>query len=131
MSKIRFIDENGSFEIKSPQHTSGLYLPLASTKGLKSAVTPDFGGDAKTDQNHFLIAPKSVMDLHADRDTRNFFLIMNDELWSATGVSAMQEANRFTKDEDDVTLTAGRMWQTVERCHKAKGIKATTVRTEC
>ena len=126
MSKIRFIDENGSFEIKSPQHTSGLYLPLASTKGLKSAVAPDFGGDAKTDQNHFLIAPKSVMDLQANRDTRNFFLIMNDELWSATGVSAMQEANRFTKDEDDVTLTAGRMWQTVERCNKAKGIKATT-----
>ena len=55
MSKIRFIDENGTFELKNPQHTSGLYMPLASRGGLKSAVAPDFGGDAKTDQNHFRV----------------------------------------------------------------------------
>ncbi|SFH69357.1 Glycosyltransferase family 36 [Pseudobutyrivibrio sp. OR37] len=126
MSKINFIDENGSFEINNPQHTSGLYLPLASNKGLKSAVTPDFGGDAKTDQNHFLLAPKSIMNLSSDRDTRNFFLIMDGGLWSATGVSAMQEANRFTEAEDEVKLTAGRMWQTVTRLNKAKGLAATT-----
>ena len=126
MSKITFIDKNGSFNLKNPQHTSGLYLPLASKQGLKSAVTPDFGGDAKTDQNHFLIAPKSIMNLGSDRDTRNFFLIMEDELWSATGVSAAQEAVRYTDAEDDVTLEAGRMWQTVERINKNKNLKATT-----
>ena len=95
MNGIKFIDDNGTFKLKNPQHTSGLYLPLAGMKGLKSAVTPDFGGDAKVDQNHFLIAPKSIMNLSSDRDTRNFFLIYPDGLWSATGTSAAQEAARF------------------------------------
>lgn len=126
MSKIKFIDKNGTFEVNEPGHTSGLYLPLASNKGLKSAVTPDFGGDAKTDQNHFLIAPKSIMNLSSDRDTRNFFLLFGEELWSATGASAIQEANRFTDAEDEVSLKAGRMWQTVTRKHKEKAIKAET-----
>ena len=75
MAAIEFIDEKGSFRLNNPTHTSGLYLPLASLRGLKSAVTPDFNGDAKTDQNHFLIGPKSIMNLSTDRDTRNFFLI--------------------------------------------------------
>ena len=126
MSQIRFLDKNGTFEVNDPGHTSGLYLPLAGNKGLKSAVTPDFGGDAKTDQNHFLIAPKSIMNLSTDRDTRNFFLIFNDELWSATGASASQEANKFTEAEDEVKLRAGRMWQTLTRKHKSKNIIATT-----
>lgn len=126
MSKIKFIDDKGTFVLNDPCHNSGLYLPLASLKGLKSAVTPDFGGDAKTDQNHFLISPKSIMNLSTDRDTRNFFLSFSDELWSVTGVSATQEANKFTDKEDEVTLTAGRMWQTVERSHPTKNIKACT-----
>ena len=125
MGKIRYTDDRGSFEIKNPQHTSGLYAPVASLTGLKSAVTPDFGGDSKLDQNHFLLAPKSISNLHADRDTRNFFVVFDDEIWSATGASALQEARRFTDKEDDVTLSAGRMWQSVTRVHPEKSIKAT------
>ena len=77
MTEIEFIDNKGSFKLNNPTHTSGLYLPMASRTGLKSAITPDFGGDAKLDQNHFLIAPKSIMNLNTDRDTRNFFLIFS------------------------------------------------------
>ena len=88
MSGYKFTDDHGSFSMKNPQHTSGLYLPVAGNTGLRSAVSPDFGGDAKLDQNHFLIAPKSISNLHADRDTRNFFVVMGDELWSACGASA-------------------------------------------
>jgi cellobiose phosphorylase len=117
MSAISFTDEHGSFSMKDPQHTSGLYLPVAGRHGLRSAVSPDFGGDAKLDQNHFLVAPKSISNLHSDRDTRNFFCVFGDELWSACGASAGQEAMRFTDSEDDVTLEAGRMWQTVTRRH--------------
>lgn len=126
MSKINYVDKNGTFELKNPEHTSGLYLPMASKKGLKSAVTPDFGGDAKTDQNHFMIAPKSILNLSNDRDTRNFFLVMDGKLWSVTGVSAEQEANRFTDKEDSAKLTAGRMWQRVERNHSLGRLKSTT-----
>ncbi|SDB19604.1 hypothetical protein SAMN02910298_00900 [Pseudobutyrivibrio sp. YE44] len=126
MSGIEFIDKNGSFKLNNPNHTSGLYLPLASLVGLKSAVTPDFNGDAKIDYNHFLISPKSIMNLSTDRDTRNFFLIFNEDLWSVTGVSAEQEANRFTDKEDSCSLKAGRMWQTLERTNEKLGVKAST-----
>ncbi len=112
MGKYGYIDDRGGFRINNPQHTSGLYLPVSGNVGLRSAVTPEFGGDSKLDQNHFLIAPKSVSNLHSDRDTRNFFCAFSDGLWSATGVSAGQEAARFTDEEDEVVLEAGRMWQT-------------------
>ncbi len=124
MSGYEYTDSHGSFRIKNPQHTSGLYLPVAGRSGLRSAVSPDFGGDAKMDQNHFLIAPKSISDLHAGRDTRNFFLAYNDGLWSATGASAAQEADRFTDREDDVCLEGGRMWQKVVRRDNARKVKA-------
>ncbi len=124
MSGYEFTDDCGSFKLKNPQHTSGLYLPVAGMTGLKSAVTPDFGGDAKLDQNHFLLAPKSVSNLHSDRDTRNFFCVFADELWSATGASAMQEAARFTDAEDITELEAGRMWQIVTRTHRNKKLTA-------
>ena len=124
MSGYRFTDDHGSFSMKNPQHTSGLYLPVSGNAGLRSAVSPDFGGDAKLDQNHFLIAPKSISNLHADRDTRNFFCVMGDELWSACGASADQEAARFTDREDDVELKGGRMWQTVTRKHNSGRLSA-------
>ena len=124
MSGYKFIDSHGGFTMKNPQHTSGLYLPVAGNTGLRSAVTPDFGGDSKLDQNHFMIAPKSISNLHADRDTRNFFCVFEDGIWSATGASAQQEAARFTDEEDEVTLEAGRMWQSVTRKDKMRGISS-------
>ncbi len=124
MSGYEYIDRHASFRIRNPQHTSGLYLPVAGPGGLRSAVSPDFGGDSKLDQNHFLIAPKSIANLHSDRDTRNFFCVFEDGIWSACGASAQQEADRFTDREDEVELTGGRMWQTVVRRNKAKDISA-------
>ena len=57
MKHIEFQDKNGSFIIHDPENYSGLYLPLAGEKGLKSSITPNLGGDSKTDQNHFLLEP--------------------------------------------------------------------------
>ena len=126
MSRPEFTDSYGSFKLENPQHTSGLYLAVSGKSGLRSAVTPDFGGDAKLDQNHFLLQPKSVMNLQSDRDTRNFFCVFRDELWSATGVSAAQEADRFTDREDSVLLEAGRMWQKVTRTNNKKKFTSVT-----
>ena len=50
MDQIRFLDENGTFELKNPEAVSGLYFPLASETGLKSAIAPNLGGDYKLDQ---------------------------------------------------------------------------------
>ena len=96
MNKPQFLDRDGSFRLNDPEEVSSLYFPLASETGLKSAVTPSMGGDCKLDQETFLLAPVSVEDLHTSRSTRNFWCITEDGCWSATGVSAQQEAARCT-----------------------------------
>ncbi len=124
MGKIRFLDDDGTFMLENPEEVSGLYFPLAGERGLKSAVTPNLGGDSKLDQETFLLEPVSVEDLHASRSTRNFWCVTEKGCWSATGVSAEQEAARFTEEQDESALTAGLMWQQVCRETKTYGLRA-------
>lgn len=124
MDNIRFLDDNGTFTLSNPENVSGLYFPLASETGLKSAITPGLGGDCKLDQESFLLEPVSIEDLHNRRSTRNFWCVTEDGCWSATGASAGQEAARFTPDQDESTLTAGLMWQKVSRESKRFGLRA-------
>lgn len=63
MKYIKFQDKKGTFTIQSPENYSGLYFPLAGDGGLKSSITPNLGGDSKTDQNHFLLEPVSIENL--------------------------------------------------------------------
>ena len=124
MAKIRFLDENGTFTVSSPENVTGLYFPLAGEAGLKSAIAPNLGGDCKLDQESFLLEPASAEDLHNRRGTRNFWCVTEEGCWSAAGVSAEQEAARFTGGQDQSALTAGLMWQTVERETARYGLQA-------
>lgn len=74
MGKIKFTDKNGSFVIENPENYSGLYLPLAGEMGLKSNITPSMAGDAKTDQNHFLLEPVSIENLHNNKNGKKFLV---------------------------------------------------------
>ena len=101
MNHVTFIDEHGSFLLKQPENTSYLYFPLASEAGLKSAVTPNLGGDAKIDQETFLLEPVSSENLHNNRSTRNFWLTTEGmNAYSVSGSSAEQENARFTEQEE-------------------------------
>ena len=73
MAAVRFLDKDGTFTLDRAENYSYLYLPVANEKGLKAAVTPDFGGDSKVDQNTFLMEPVSAENLHNNRSTRNFW----------------------------------------------------------
>lgn len=116
MKHIHFIDGHGSFTIKEPENISCLYFPLASEIGLKSAVTPNLGGDAKLDQDSFLLEPVSSENLHNNRSVRNFWCVIDGTgVYSAAGASAEQEAAKFTAAQDESELTAGFMWQTLKR----------------
>ena len=126
MNHLKFIDEHGSFLIRQPENTNYLYFPLASETGLKSAVTPNLGGDAKIDQETFLLEPVSSESLHNNRSTRNFWFIINDtDVYSAAGVSAEQEAARFSAGQDESELRAGFMWQVLERSSEALQLTST------
>lgn len=120
MKQIHFTDENGTFSVRNPENWNYLYFPVAGLKGLKSAVTPNLGGDAKVDQETFLLEPVSSENLHNNRSTRNFWV----NGWSVTGASAEAECQKFTGEQDESELTAGLMWQSVKRTSKKYKLEA-------
>lgn len=124
MSSIKFLNREGDFSLKNAENISYLYFPLAGEGGLKSAVTPNLGGDSKLDQESFLLEPVSSENLHNNRSTRNFWVTSERGVWSATGTSAQQEADRFTPAQESSTVTAGLMWHTVTRESEKMGLRA-------
>ncbi len=124
MQKIRYTGTQGEFSLKDPENYSYLYFPLASETGLKSALTPDLGGDSKIDQEHFLLQPVSADDLQNNRSTRNFWAFCEGACWSLTGASAQQESVRFTKDQEESELKGGLMWQSIYRKSSTLPIEA-------
>ena len=124
MGKIRFLDEQGTFSLDCPENYSYLYFPVANEQGIKSALTPNFGGDSKLDQNTFILEPVSAENLHNNRGVRNFWVKMDGQLWSAMGASAGQEAQRFSRRQEETLLTAGLMWQRVRRTNAPMGLTA-------
>ena len=121
MSRIEYTDRHGSFRISNPQNISYLYFPVAGEGacGIRSSLSPLLGGDAKRDQNTFLLEPVSAENLHNNRGTRNFWCkFANGTAWSATGVSAETEALKGTDFEETCELSAGFMWHTLVRQSK-------------
>lgn len=131
MKKYEFLDENGSFELAQAENDLGFYFPLAGENGLKSAITPNLGGDSKIDQNHFLMEPVSIENLNNNKSSRNFWCKFSceeergrDGIWSACGASALQEALRYTGEQDESKIQAGYMWHKQMRESKKHGIYA-------
>lgn len=123
--QYEYLDNHGTFRLEHPEYTSYLYFPIANESGLKSSVTPLLGGDAKEGQNTFLLQPVSSEELHNNRSTRNFWCrIKGKGIWSATGVSAAQEADRFDTEKESCVLEAGLMWHKLIRTLKANGLRA-------
>lgn len=126
MKPLYFIDDKGTFTVQQPENISYLYFPLASEAGLKSAVTPNLGGDSKIDQDTFLLEPVSAENLHNNRSCRNFwFAVKNSGVYSAAGVSSGQENQKFSSLQDNSELTAGFMWQSVRRTSRSLLLEST------
>ncbi|MBN2540412.1 MAG: cellobiose phosphorylase, partial [Bacilli bacterium] len=96
------VRENGSFTLEHADAYSYLYFPLTNYKGMKSSITPKLGGDAKVDQNRFLLTPVTNEDFHNSFLNRNLYFKVNDDyVWSITGNTPYQMLHK-----DDVTLEA-------------------------
>ena len=102
-----FTDDKGTFELKNAEKNSYLYFPVCNEAGLMGCVTPTLGGDLCLDQNHFILQPVSVEELHNNRSSRNFWLKFEDgAVRSVTGASVWQRA----EGSGEVTVKAGLLW---------------------
>ncbi len=121
-----FIDEEGTFRLENPNHSSYLYFPLVNEAGMMSAITPTLNGDVKINQNAFLTLPVSIEDLHNTRSARNFWVMVEGlGPWSVTGNSALQTTERFSDDpQEEVTLEAGVLWHKIMRRNQTYGLEA-------
>ncbi|MCR4688081.1 MAG: cellobiose phosphorylase [Saccharofermentans sp.] len=106
-----FKDSNGTFEMEDPSRYSYLYLPIASSSGVLSCITPNGGGDSRLDQDRYLLPPVVVEDLQESMVTRNFWLdIEGTGLRSAFGFSLSQ----LGKTEEN-TVEGGMLYQKITR----------------
>ena len=122
---MQFTGKNGEFQIRHMVEKTQLNFPVANEEGIKSSVTQTFGGDCKLDQNHFLLEPVSIENLHNNRSTRNVWCTINrKEHVSLAGVSAQAEYAHFLGKEEEVTFDAGFMWQETKRELKEQKIEA-------
>ena len=125
MTGYEFLDDKGTFQLERPEETGYLYFPIAGERGLKSAITPLLGGDAKTDQNHFLMQPVSEQELHNNRNTRNFWCSVEGKgVWSAAGSSAEETVKRMAGQGEESRLTAGFMWHQMDRKSEEFGLSS-------
>ena len=71
MKKYEYLDDFGTFKLENATNTSYLYFPLAAEEGIKNSITPYLAGDSTFDQNHFLLSPVSVEELHNNKNNKN------------------------------------------------------------
>ncbi len=125
MDQYVFTDNMGSFRVENPELTSYLYFPVAGESGVMSSVTPYLGGDSKTGQDTFLLEPVSSENLHNNKSSRNFWVKMKSgDIWSATGKSGAQQAEKFTADKEKTVLEAGIMWHRIIRESNKYGLSS-------
>ncbi|MFA5007279.1 MAG: hypothetical protein WC509_07405 [Candidatus Izemoplasmatales bacterium] len=104
------LQPDGRFTLTEADGISHLYLPLFNESGMMSAITPRLGGDLKVDQNRFAIAPATQETMNDPENCRNVFLLVDGELYNATGNTPRQRLH-----PDKVELEVGLLYQSVTR----------------
>lgn len=86
-----------TFDIKS---NLGYYLPLFNLKGLKSSITPYFGGDVKLDQHHYALEPTTEVDLYNNIASRNIIFDVNGAQYFLNGQTSLQQSDELNYEVD-------------------------------
>lgn len=93
------------------QQNDGFYFPLFNMKGMRSSITPFWGGDVKYDHHHYLLKPTSELDLYEHTMSRNLFVEVNQTTYLANGQRAYQQ-------DDLIEVEAGLLYHKLTRYSK-------------
>lgn len=97
----------------------GYYMPLFNLSGLRSAITPFFAGDLKTDYHHYALEPASELELYELTQTRNVIFDVNEKKLFLNGQTETQQ-------QDDITYETGLLYQKVIRENNTSKISVTS-----
>ncbi|MBU1143167.1 MAG: hypothetical protein KKH92_05900, partial [Firmicutes bacterium] len=86
----------------------GYYFPLFNLKGLRSSITPYFGGDLKLDQHHYALEPTTEVDLYNNIFSRNVIFKVDREMYFLNGQTHLQQ-------KDELIYEAELLYQKVTR----------------
>ncbi|MDI6453154.1 GH36-type glycosyl hydrolase domain-containing protein [Peloplasma aerotolerans] len=78
----------------------GYYFPLFNLNGLRSSITPFFGGDLKLDQHHYALEPTTEVDLYSNIFSRNVIFKINDQQYFLNGQSSIQQNDELIYETD-------------------------------
>ncbi|MDX9691001.1 MAG: hypothetical protein RBT45_01000, partial [Acholeplasmataceae bacterium] len=82
--------------IKKITTNDGTYYPLFNLKGLRSSMTPFFGGDLKLDHHHYALKPTTQVDLFNDLYARHVIIKCDDEIYFLNGQTEKQQKDEIT-----------------------------------
>jgi cellobiose phosphorylase len=78
----------------------GYYFPLFNLNGLRSSITPFFGGDLKLDQHHYALEPTTEVDLYSNIFSRNVIFKVNDQQYFLNGQTSIQQNDELIYETD-------------------------------
>jgi len=97
----------------------GYYFPLFNLKGMKSSISPYFGGDVKVDYHHYALEPTSEVDLYNNIFSRNVIFDVNNKLYFLNGQTNLQQKDKIIYETD-------LLYQKVTRSNKKFSIETTS-----
>jgi cellobiose phosphorylase len=86
--------------IKHYQHNTGEYFPLFNFKGLRSTMSPFWGGDLKLSHHHYATEPTTALDLYHLSMSRNIIFDVDGEHYFANGQTHLQQEDKVTVEAD-------------------------------
>ncbi len=78
----------------------GYYFPLFNLKGIKSSISPFFGGDVKLDYHHYALEPTSEVDMYNNISSRNIIFDVDGKYYFLNGQTYSQQKDKFIYETD-------------------------------
>ena len=97
----------------------GYYFPLFNLHGMRSSITPYFGGDVKTDQHHYALEPTTEVDVYHNISSRNVVFSVDGAMYFLNGQTQLQQ-------DDELFYETGLLYQKVSRKNHKFSIDTTS-----
>ncbi len=87
-------------KIISIKKNDGYYFPMFNLKGMRSSISPFFGGDLKIDYHHYALEPTTELDMYHNISSRNVIFDVDHKLYFLNGQTNLQQNDKIIYETD-------------------------------